>query len=386
MIPSTTRHSAPDRIRVLFVIDSLGPGGAERTLRRVVEFFDRSRFECRVAVLQVREGNPVAEEIRDLGVPVDLVRVDRLRSPAGQARFIRYLLSHRPSIIHTHLEFAHTLGGIYGRLIGAKPIGTIHTFALGSASRERKRLGLMWFSLRRAHVKVIAPSRSGMLHAGSAGRIPEGRMMVLHNGVDLESFRPDASHRARVRAELGLAIDTPLLVTVAVLRKGKGIGDLLAAMPEILESVPDAMTLIVGDGDQRATLERLAAEEGVADRVLFTGSRDDVGALLAASDVFVLPTHEDLLPTVVAEAMATGLPVVASDVGGLRDMVEDGVTGTLYPAGEVPALAEACVEMLADRLRRDSSGRAGRLVAEDKFDIRKHVDALGRLYMECVGG
>jgi len=386
MTRSTKSRLSPDRIRVLFVIDSLGPGGAERTLRRVVEFIDQTIVECRVAVLQVREGNPVADEIRDLGVPVDLVRVDRLRSLAGQARLLRYLLAYRPSIIHTHLEFSHTLGGIYGRLVGARPIGTIHTFAFGRASREKKRLGLMWFSLRKAHVKVVAPSRSGMAHAATVGRIPAERFVVLHNGVDLETFNPDASPRARVREEFGIALGSPLLITVAVLRSGKGINDLVSAMSEILNSIPDAMALIVGDGDELVALQRLAVEAGVADRVVFTGSRNDVGVLLSASDVFVLPTHEDLLPTVVAEAMAAGLPVVASDVGGLRDMVDDDITGILYPAGDIPALTQACVELLDDALRREALGRAGRLVAEEKFDIRKHVEALQRLYVESSKG
>ena len=386
MTGPATGRSSQGRVRVLFVIDSLGPGGAERTLRRVVELIDQTVFECRVAVLQVREGNPVADEIRDLGVPVDLVRVDRLRSVGGQARFLRYLLAYRPSIIHTHLEFSHTLGGIYGRLVGASPIATIHTFALGRASREKKRLGLMWFSLRTAHIKVVAPSRAGMAHAEAVGRISTERMIVLHNGVDLGTFQPDPSLRAPVRKELGIPLGAPLLVTVAILRSGKGIGDLISAMPEILESIPDARTVIVGDGDQRVALERLAGEVGVAERVIFAGSRDDVGALLAASDVFVLPTHVDLLPTVVAEAMAAGLPVVASDVGGLGDMVEDDVTGILYPVGDIEVLTRACVRLLADPGRRDTLGRAGRLVAEEKFDIRKHVEALQRLYLELCRG
>ena len=386
MTGPATGRSSRGRVRVLFVIDSLGPGGAERTLRRVVELIDQTVFECRVAVLQVREGNPVADEIRDLGVPVDLVRVDHLRSVGGQARFLRYLLAYRPSIIHTHLEFSHTLGGIYGRLVGASPIATIHTFASGRASREKKRLGLMWFSLRTAHIKVVAPSRAGMAHAEAVGRIPTERMLVLHNGVDLGTFQPDPSLRAPVREELGIPLGAPLLVTVAILRRGKGIGDLISAMPEILESIPDARTVIVGDGDQRVALERLAGEVGVAERVIFAGSRDDVGALLAASDVFVLPTHVDLLPTVVAEAMAAGLPVVASDVGGLGDMVDDDVTGILYPAGDIEALSRACVELLADPRRRENLGRSGRLVAEEKFDIRKHVEALQRLYLGLRSG
>jgi glycosyltransferase involved in cell wall biosynthesis len=240
----------------------------------------------------------------------------------------------------------------------------------------------MWFSLRHTHVKVIAPSRSGLAHAEAVGRIQADRLVVLHNGVDLETFTPDASSRARVREELGIAVGSPLLITVAVLRSGKGINDLVSAMSEILESIPDAMALIVGDGDELSALQRLAEETGVADRVVFTGSRDDVAALLSASDVFVLPTHEDLLPTVVAEAMASGLPVVATNVGGLPDMVVEDVTGILYPAGDIPALTRACAGLLDDRLRREALGRAGRFVAQEKFDIRKHVEALQRLYVE----
>jgi glycosyltransferase involved in cell wall biosynthesis len=345
---------------------------------------DQTRFECRVVVFQVRDGNPVANEIRELGVPVDLVPVDRLRSLTGHLRFLRYLREFRPRIVHTHLEFAYTLGGIYGRMVGARPIGTLHTFAMGRASRERKRLGLMWFSLRHAHDKVVAPSRSGMTHAATVGKVPVERMVVLHNGVDLRTFNPDPSLRTIVRQDLGIPPATRLLTSVAVLRRDKGIGDLIAAMPGIIESVPDAMALIVGDGEQRGALEELARSTGVSDRVVFTGSRDDVASLMAASDVFVLPTHQDLLPTVVAEAMATGLPVVASDVGGLREMVDDGVTGALYPAGDIAALTRVCSELLIDEGRRDIMGRAGRAAAEERFDIRSHVAALAKLYAECL--
>jgi glycosyltransferase involved in cell wall biosynthesis len=118
--------------------------------------------------------------------------------------------------------------------------------------------------------------------------------------------------------------------------------------------------------------------------VVFTGNRDDVAVLLAASDVFVLPTHQDLLPTVVAEAMGSGLPVVASDVGGLRDMVDDGVTGYLYPAGDVPALTRNCLGLLEDGQRRAALGGEGRRAAEEKFDIRKQVEALERIFQEAA--
>lgn len=372
------------RIRVLFMIDSLGPGGAEQTLQRVVEGIDQTTFEPRVAVLQIREGNPVADQIREVGIPVDVVEVDRLRSPSGHARLLRYLVKVRPQIIHTHLEFSHTLGGIYGRLVGARPIGTVHTFALGAASLERKRMGLMWLSLRRAHVKVIAPSHAAMEHIGSIGRVAPERLLVMHNGVDLHRFRPDLPAREHVREQLGIPPNARVLVVVAVLRKGKGVSDLISAMPEITELVPDVVALIVGDGEERAALARQAETSGMSHRVVFTGSRDDVPALMAAADVLVLPTHKDVLPTVVAEAMGAGLPVIASDVGGLREMVEDTITGILYPAGDTAALVKASVELLDDVVRAEALGAAGRARAGEHFDIRGQINALERLYIESL--
>ena len=371
------------RVRVLYMIDSLGQGGAEQTLRRIVEGVDRSRFEPRVAVLQARQGN-LADHIQGAGIPVDLVRVDRIRSIGGHARLLRYLLAVRPDIIHTHLEFSHTLGGVYGRLTGTKPVATVHTFALGAASREKKRLALMWFSLRAAHVAVIVPSQAGSEHVGRVGRVPASKLLVMHNGVDLETFRPDPSARRRVRERLQVPEGAKVLATVAVLRKEKGVADLIEAMVEISSLVPETVALIVGDGEERQMLIERVEQAGMVGRIIFAGHRDDVPELMAASDVFVLPTHEDLLPTVVAEAMGVGLPVVASDVGGLREMVDDSLTGVLYPAGDVPALVKACVELLVDGDRAQWLGRAGRSRAEAVFDLERQVGSLEQVYLDSL--
>jgi glycosyltransferase involved in cell wall biosynthesis len=365
------------------MIDSLGPGGAEQTLARLVGSLDTDHFEPRVAFLQEREGNPLAHAIRGGGVPVDFVEVGRLRSLAGHIRVLSYLWRVRPDVIHTHLEFSHTLGGIYGRLLGSRPIGTVHTFAMGRESLEQRRLSLMWWSLRRAHRVVIAPSSAGLAHLQAVGRIPREKLVVMHNGVDLGSFHP--AETADSRREMGIPIEVPLMVTVAVLRPGKGISDFVAAMGLIVSKLPDVIAMVVGDGPMRSELEAQVAELGLTGQVLFTGRREDVANLLRAADLFVLPTHEDLLPTVVAEAMGAGLPVVASAVGGLEEMVDEGVTGMLYPAGDVEALARSCVELLTDVELAKRLGASGRERAERLFDLGSQVTALERLYEEAAG-
>jgi glycosyltransferase involved in cell wall biosynthesis len=364
------------------MIDSLGSGGAEQTLARVVESLDRDRFEIRVAVLQERDGNPIADVVRSAGIPVDLVEVRRLRSLAGHLRVLRYLRRVRPEVVHTHLEFAHSLGGVYGWFFGAKVIGTVHTFAMGRESLEERRLSIMWWSLRRAHRVVIAPSRAGLDHLQSVGRIAPEKLRVMHNGVDLGHFYPGES--LDLRLELGIPVGIPLIATVAVLRPGKGLSALVEAMDRIVSQVPNAMALFVGDGPMRSVLEAKAEESGLGGRIVFTGHREDVARLLRCADLFVLPTHEDLLPTVVAEAMGSGLPVVATRVGGLQEMVDDGVTGRLYPVGDVEALADRCVEMLTDTERARRFGSAGRARAEQLFDLKGQIRDLERLYTEVV--
>lgn len=362
------------------MIDSLGPGGAEQTLKAVVSKMDRDRFDVRVAVLQDRLGNPLADQIRRLGTSVDLIGVPRLRSPGGNVRVLRYLYDRRPRVIHTHLEFSHTLGGIYGRVVGAASVATMHAFASGGTGLTDKRLNLMWWSLRHAHAEVIAPSRAALEYIQAKGGVPEAKVRLMHNGVDLERFRPDVGRRAGTRAELGIALEAKVLVTVAVLRQGKGIDDLIAAMPQIAKETFDVVAIVVGDGELRAELETQADQTGVRDRFVFTGRREDVPDLLRASDLFVLPTYEDVLPTVVAEAMGVGLPVVSTDVGGLRDMVVEEETGLFYTPGDVDALARHANDLLHDSEKRAQFGAAGRLRAKERFDLTSQVRELERLY------
>jgi glycosyltransferase involved in cell wall biosynthesis len=374
------------RKRIVWLIDGLGMGGAERLMIPIMRHLDTTRFEPRVCALQVKEGNPVAGELRGMGIPVDLLPVRRLRDLTALPRLVLYLRRHRADLVHTQLEFSNTLGSLAARLLRLPAVCTLHTLdAPQRGSKTYRRLRVMWWSLRIFSDRVIAVSegarRSHLLVSGDS---PD-RVITLYNGIDLSRFPgPDDAPRSQIRQELGIPPDAPLLITVAVLRPPKGIQYLVEALPAILEAVPGAYYLVVGDGEHRPALEALAASRSVAERVIFAGMRRDVPRLLAAADVFVLPTLTEALPTVVAEAMAARKPVIASAVGGVPEMVADRHSGLLLPPADVPALAGACIDLLSHPDRARAMGEAGRQIAEERFDILTQTRRLGDLYGQLL--
>ena len=160
----------------------------------------------------------------------------------------------------------------------------------------------------------------------------------------------------------------------------RGIQFMLDAMPAVLTAVPDAHYLIVGDGDYRPELEAQVAQLAIGERIHFAGQRSDVADLLAASDLFVLPTLTDALPTVLMEAMALHLPLLATAVGGVPEMVENGDNGLLVPPGSADQLAQATIALLQDEAKRREMGENGRLLVEQKFNIQRQAAELALLY------
>ncbi len=376
----------PRRSRVTYLIDSLGMGGAERVLLTTLRHVDRTRFEPRVCVLQERDGNPLAAEVRELGVLVDTVSVERLRDPRALPRLARHLRSSRAELLHTQLEFSNILGGAAARMLGIPCVSTLHTFDDPPAgTRDAWRTRLMWASMRRLHTKVIAVSEAVRVHHMEHGRLPPEKVVTIYNGVDLEAYeRNDPSIRASLRSDLGVATDAVVIVSVAVLREAKGLQYLIDAMSQIRKTTPRAELVIVGEGAYGPALRQQAARLGIAEHVVFTGMRTDVADLLAMSDLFVLPTLGDVLPTVVAEAMAAGLPVVASNVGGLPEMVVAGGSGLLVTPSDPTELANACSRVLQEPGRAASMGLVGRNFARERFDVRSQSVLLGDLYASLL--
>jgi glycosyltransferase involved in cell wall biosynthesis len=209
---------------------------------------------------------------------------------------------------------------------------------------------------------------------------------VVHNGIDVNKFDRDRSGcRTLLRELFGISDEVPLVVTVSVLRPAKGIEVLLEAIPR----VPDAHFLIVGDGPKREEWEATAQRLGISARVHWAGYRRDVASFLAGCDVFAHPSLDDAFPTVLLESLAAGVPVVASRVGGIPEIVEEGRTGCLVPAGDPEALAAAIRELLTDRHdaegTREAMRSAARTTAARQFSTAAWVDRLSRIYDEVLG-
>jgi glycosyltransferase involved in cell wall biosynthesis len=373
-------------VRVLYLIDSLGPGGAEHLLAASLPFLRRAGVVPSVVALQEQQGNPVAARIEAQGIPVCELGIRRLRQRGAYARVRDTIRAAAPDVVHTQLEFSAVLGIPAARRLGLPTIATLHTLdEPPPRSRLALHFRLMAWALRRAR-RVIAVSEITRRHYLDRARLRPERVMTIHNGIDPSAFQAPPGERDAARRELGLDASAPVLVTVAVQREPKGIQHMLAALPEVAAAFPAVRYLLVGDGPHRRALEGLAARLGVADRVVFAGARDDVPRLLAAADLFVLPSLTEALPTVVAEAMAAGLPIVATTVGGIPEMVGHGEAALLVPPSDPAALAAAVCRLLANPRQAAAMGRAGRRVVAARFDIRAQAKALADDYRALAAG
>jgi len=380
LVPLPSPRVEPAPVRVLYLIDSLGPGGAEHLLAASLPFLRRAGVEPSVVVLQEQQGNPVARRIEAQGIPVRELGIRRLRQRGAYRAVRRAIVAAAPEVVHTQLEFAHVLGILAARRLGLPTVATLHTLdEPPPRSRLALHFRLMAWALRRAR-RVMAVSEITRRHYLQRARLRPERVATVYNGIDPTGFQQGPEERAAVRAVLGVDPAAPVLVTVAVQREPKGIQHMLAALPEVIAAFPEVRYLLVGDGPHRSALEEQAARLGLSDRVIFTGARDDVARLLAAADLFILPSLTEALPTVVAEAMAAGLPVVATTVGGIPEMVRPGDAALLVPPADPEALAEAVGRLLANPRQAAAMGLAGRRLVAERFDIRTQAGALADDY------
>jgi len=348
---------------------------------------NREIFNPRVCVFQIKDGNPIADDLRAIDVPVDYLPIPYLRDLSALPRLRKYLKMVEADLIHTQLEFADTLGNISSKLLGLPSVCTVHTMPsqeIGLKGKSHQQAE--WLALRFFCDRIISVSEEARLYHLKISHAAPEKVLTIYNGIDLTHYRhiDRQTERVEVRNELNIPADASVLATVAVLRELKGIQFMLRAMPEILAAYPNAYYLISGDGTYRDTLMAEAAKQGVANNVIFAGMRKDVPRILSASDVFVLPTLTEALPTVLAEAMAAHLPIIASSVGGIPEMISDYQNGRLVSPGNVQQLTDVVIKLLSDVGSRQKMGEAGWEVVNKKFNISEQVRQLGDLYLELL--
>ncbi len=358
-----------ERIRILHVITQLDTGGAERQLLALCRSLPADRFAQQVVSL--RAGGGLAAEFAASGCPVTELDRAAQGGPLGQLIALAALLRReRPDILQTWLLKANHVGRLAALLAGQHPVVASFRdmgFQAGPGDTLLDRLLAGGSSL------ILHNSASGraacLARTGEAGG---SRHLLLPNGVDTERFRPDAQARRRLREELGLGAADSVVVMVARLHPVKDPGLFLAVGRAVRQSLPSCRFWLVGAGPLAASLQaELAARPDPG--LWLAGERQDIPALLAAADLALLTSRSEGLSNTVLEAMAAGLPVLAPDVGGNRELIRDGETGFLLKTRDPVEIAALVVQVLRNKPLASNLGGQGRRRAEAEFSLNRLV-------------
>lgn len=358
-------------ITVVHLVSTLGVGGQEMVILSLVEHMDRQRFNP--VVLTLHEGGPLADRIRSLGVPVETVGAPGLTGLPLVRRLAARLKFHRADVLHTHNPAPHQHGAA-ARVLAGVPV-LIHTKHGRNNFPTRARRWAEQLAGRFSDLVVAVSSDSAEV-ARTIDRVPMRKLRVIHNGIALDDMP---------LATVGRPGRPPRAVHVARLNRIKDQATLLRAAKIVADRLPGFTLDIVGDGPMGDQVRSQSHDMGLDQVVHFHGMQDDVRPWLADSDLFVLSSLSEGVSITLLEAMAAGLPVVATDVGGNREVVREGETGTLVPVGDAAALADAMVAILVDPDRARRMGTAGRARVDSDFNIDRTVAAYQQAYLDLLG-
>lgn len=368
--------------RVLFVITGLRRAGAETQLVQVADGLAGRGYEVGLIYLT---GDA---EITPSDSRVSVKSAGMTRTPLGFVRgaltLRREILRFQPDLIHSHLLHANLVSRLVELTLGARVplINTVHS-VFETQSRALRTLVRITRNVPKLTTFVSQRAKESYLESGlTAGK----RASVVYNGVDVGRFCRDASVREEVQAEFALPLSSQIVLAVGRLEPAKDIPNLMEAFSNALRRCPDMYLLIVGEGSQRRLLEKLANQLRLDCRVRFVGARSDIPRLMSAADIFVLSSAWEGFGLVVAEAMSAELFVVATDCGGVREVL--GSCGRLVPPGEPEALADALAssaEMDVPSRRAASVAARERIVAG--FSMHRVVEKWAHLYEDvCTSG
>ena len=380
----------PRTLRVAYVVSRLDPGGAERQMLSLAERLPRDEF--RVDFICLSAPGIYAPRALAAGARVFSIGAStpERASPFALAwhrsrmiiRYVNVIRRNRYDILDAWMYPAYDLAALT-RLFTGVPVVLAGRRNLGA---PETRYGFLERAAdafaRRLCDFTVANSQVAATRAIDQEHLDPRRVRVIRNGVEL--LEPlQAGHRDAVRGAWGATADEVVIGCVANYRSVKAQDLLIAAFGDVVMARPNVRLVLVGEGPERPRLERLIESGGLASRVLLQGREPEARRLTAAFDVVALTSRSEGLPNAMLEAAAAGCPVVATDVGGMREVVLDGVTGLLVPSGDRPALARALVRLADDPALRERMGQAGRHHVELTFGMDRFVREFADLYREA---
>ena len=362
----------PRPLKTMFALTSMPVGGAEILLADLVRSFDRDRIEPEICCL--KERGPLGDTLaKEIPVHAQLIRHKLDFGVVGRLR--KLLLSREIDALITVGAGDKMFWGRLAAHFARTPVvaSALHSTGwpdgLGVMNRLLTPLTDAFIAVARTHGRFLV-DREGL---------PADKVVVIPNGIDTARFQPNPAQRAVIREQLNLSRQAPVCTIVAALRPEKNHARFLRVAANVVKAQPETQFLIVGDGPTRETLATLPAELGIREHVHFLGCRSDIPELLAASDLFLLTSDNEANPVSVMEAMACGLPVVATRVGSIHEMVEDDVHGYLVSTDDEAGFAERVVQLVGDDATRRKMAAANRQKAVSSASLDVMVQGYQRL-------
>ncbi len=363
--------------RIVFVITTLGMGGAETQLVRLAIGLKGRGWQ--VSVVSLIPLEYIAQDLDQAQIPaISLEMRPGSPDPRAVLALARYLREQKPQIVHTHMVHANLLGRV-ARLLAPVPvlISTAHNINEGSRWREiAYRLTDPWCDL------TTQVSQAGLERYVGVGAVPKDKIRFVPNGINSLEFSPDPKLRARLRRELGWD-EQFIWLAVGRFAEAKDYPNMLQAFARVHAQRHEARLMIAGLGEQMESTQQLAQTLGLGEAVYFLGLRKDISALMNAADGYVMSSAWEGLPMVLLEAASTGLPMVATDVGGNREVVQEGQTGYLVPPKNAESLSAAMLRLMAlPGLQRQRMGEAARAFVQQYYSLESVLTQWETIYAE----
>ena len=370
------------RKKILQLVEDLNIGGLERVVQCIVMALDRDRYD--VSVWCLARGGAIADELKRKGIPVEILELRSYHNPVNVLRLARRMRREGFHLIHTHGYFA----GTFGRLAAAIAkvpvvIHHVHTVHTNLHSRHHRIERILSSGTSR----IICVSGAVRENLSTVLGIQSSKTCVIYNAAPCRADTCSQAEIDSVRAAMGIRPGDRVITEVASLSDNKGQAVLMEAFHRIAANHERSRLVFVGDGSRRKRLEEQARGHGLASRVVFAGVRKDVRPVLRLTDVLVLPTIErEGLSVALVEGLCAGIPLVGSRLGGIPEVVEDGVNGVLVEPRDAGDLCRALETLLGSPALRKRMGDAGRAMYDRKFSLDRMMGQIQALYDEEIAG
>jgi len=372
-----------NKIKVLHIFAGVGVGGGEQYLLLLADKLDKNRYE--VLFVSTKQ-EKFLEEARRRDLEVLTVDMDSHLNPLTFLKIRSFIFKKKISIVHTHGAGASLYGRVAAKWAKVPVIlTTVHNSLYDYPINKLKKCIYIFVDKLTAHFcdKIICVSNAIASDLISRTKIKPEKILTVHNGIDYENFK-NVGDNSYLFREFNIDLEDRKIGIIGRLTHQKGHIYFLKAVSELIKEFPDIKCFIVGDGDLKDELIKTAKTWGILPNCIFTGNRRDVTQILSILDVFVLSSVSEGFPIVLLEAMAAGCPVVSSNVGGVPELIEDGINGVLVPSQNHESLVRAISDLLKSKNKRQDMGAAARRIVEEKFNAGKMVNKVQEIYDNLI--